>query len=106
MFSTSTDILNLVLALCIIALTVFLCISLFYLISSIRKTHRVIKMVEDGVSKAEAVINIVNDKIKSGGAYLMILGEVAKRAMDYFVDKQSEKVENKSESKEKTKKRK
>lgn len=99
MFSTSADILNLVLAVCIIALTVFLCISLFYLISSIRKTHRVIKMVEGGVSKAEAVINIVNDKIKSGGAYLMILGEVAKRAMDYFSEK-------KSEGKEKSKKRK
>lgn len=99
MFSTSSDILNLVLAICIIALTVFLCISLYYLISSIRKTHRVIKMVEGGVSKAEAVINIVNDKIKSGGAYLMILGEVAKRAMDYFSEK-------KSEEKEKAKKRK
>ncbi len=103
MFSTSTDILNLVLAICIVALTVFLCISLFYLISSIRKTHRVIKIVEGGVYKAEAVINIVNDKIKSGGAYLMILGEVAKRAMDYFSEKQAE---NKSENKEKNKKRK
>lgn len=96
MFSTSADILNLVLAVCIIALTIFLCISLFYLISSIRKTHRVIKMVEGGVSKAEAVINIVNDKIKSGGAYLMVLGEVAKRAMDYFSEKQAEKSETKS----------
>ncbi len=99
MFSTSTDILNLVLAICIIALTVFLCISLFYLISSIRKTHRVIKMVEGGVYKVEELINIIRDKIRGGGAYLMILGEVAKRAMDYFSEK-------KSEGKEKSKKRK
>jgi len=99
MFSTSGDILNLVLAVCIIALTVFLCISLFYLISSIRKTHRVIKMLEGGVTKAEEVINIVRDKIKSGGAYLMVLGEVAKRAMDYFSEKQSEKSETKGRKK-------
>jgi len=91
--------LNLVLAACIIALTIFLCISLFYFISSIRKTHRVIKMVEGGVAKAEEVINIARDKIKSGGAYLMILGELAKRAMDYFVDKQAEKAEAKGKKK-------
>ena len=99
MFSTSGDILNLVLAVCIVALTLFLCLALFYFISSIRKTHRVIKMVEGGVAKAEEVINIARDKIKSGGAYLMILGELAKRAMDYFSEK-------KSEEKEKAKKRK
>lgn len=100
MFSTSGDILNLVLALCIVALTTFLCITLAYLISSLRKTHRVIKMVEGGVSKAEEVINIARDKIKSGGAYLMIFGELAKRAMDYFTEKQSErKSENKGKKK-------
>lgn len=99
MFATSADILNLVLAISIVALTTFLCITLFYLISSIRKTHRVIKMVEGGVSKAEEVINIARQKIKGGGAYLMILGELAKRAMDYFSEK-------KSEEKEKSKKRK
>ncbi|MBN2853960.1 hypothetical protein JXK06_00255 [Patescibacteria group bacterium] len=101
MFSTSGDILNLVLAVCIIALTIFLCLALFYFISSIRKTHRVIKMVEGGVAKAEEVINIARDKIKSGGAYLMILSELAKRAMDYFSEKQSEK---RSEAKGKKKK--
>ena len=95
MFSTSGDILNLVLAACIIALTIFLCLALFYFISSIRKTHRVIKMVEGGVAKAEEVINIARDKIKSGGAYFMILGELAKRAMGYFSEKQSEKAEAK-----------
>ena len=97
MFSTSGDVLNIVLAICIVALTVFLCVSLYYLISSIKKTHRIINMVESGVSKADEVISIARQKIKGGGAYLVLLGELAKRAMDYF----SEKKESKSNKKTK-----
>ncbi len=87
MFSTSGDILNLVLSVCVIILTAFLCTALFYLISSVSKAHRVIKRVEGGVTKAEEVISLLREKIKSGTAYFMLLGEVAKKAMEYFFDK-------------------
>ncbi|QQG52364.1 MAG: hypothetical protein HY931_03465 [Candidatus Falkowbacteria bacterium] len=83
MFNSSLDILHLVLTICIFALTFFLCWSLYYFISSAQKIHKLIKRVESGVTKVEEVISLVNEKIKSGSAYLMVLTEIAKQAMEY-----------------------
>ncbi len=83
MFSSSVDILNLVLAVCIALLTLFLCWSLYYFIASARRINKIAKQIELGVSKAEEVISLIKDKIKGGSAYLMILAEVAKQAMEF-----------------------
>jgi len=91
MFSTSGDVLNLVLAVCILLLTVFLCVALYYLISSMKKTHRVIKVIESTLSKAEDVINLTKDRIKNSGTYFMLFGELVKKLMDYFISKPSRK---------------
>ena len=83
MFSNSVDILNLVLAICIALLTFFLCWSLYYFIASARRINKIAKQVELGVTKVEEVISLIKDKIKGGSAYLMILAEVAKQAMEF-----------------------
>jgi len=93
--------LNLVLSVCVVALTSFLCVALFYLISSIHKVQRVVKMVEGGVTKAEEVVDLIREKVKSGSAYFMVLGEVAKRAMEYFFDKTRDGKEQASKTKTK-----
>lgn len=101
MFSTSGDILNLVLSISVVVLTTFLCVALFYLISSVSKAHRVIKKVEGGVIKAEELISLVREKVKNGGAYLMLLSEIAKKAMEYFFDKSRENKEERAKTKKK-----
>lgn len=83
MFSTSADILNLILSVCITTLTILLSISIYYFISGFQKIHRVIKKVDTGVTKAEEVISLVKEKLKSGSAYLMVIAEIAKQAMDF-----------------------
>jgi len=88
MFSTSGDILNLVIAVCVIALTIFLCLSLYYLISTVKKAHRVINSVEKGVNKIQELIDFLHGKIKNGGAYLMLAGELIKKGFDYFSKKE------------------
>ncbi len=88
MFSTSGDILNLVIAVCIIALTIFLCLSLYYLISTVKKAHRVINSIEKGVNKIQELIDFLHGKVKNGGAYLMLAGELIKKGFDYFSKKE------------------
>ncbi len=109
MFSTSVDILNLVLALSVATLTVFISISIYYLISSIQKVHRVIKRVENGITQAEEIMSLIGDKIKSGSAYLMVAAEVIKQAINFankkdWGAKSEEPVENKKTTKKKNKK--
>lgn len=89
MFSTSLDILNLVLSVSIAALTFFLCWALYYFIASVHKIHQVVKRVELGVARAEEVINIAKDKLKNSSAYFMILAEIAKKAMAFVEEKRT-----------------
>ncbi len=104
MFSTSGDILNLVLAVCVFLLTSFLCVALYYLISSMKKTHRVIRMIELMVNKADDVINLTKDKIKNSGTYLMLFGELIKKLMDHVVTKPKKQEKEESDDKEEKKK--
>jgi hypothetical protein len=99
MFSTSSDILNLVLAVCVAVLTFFLCLAIYYFVASAQKIHKLVKRVESGVSKAEEVIDIARDKLRNSGAYFMILGEIAKKAMEFVQEKQANRAANKKTKK-------
>ncbi len=101
MFSTSIDILNLVLALCVFVLTFFLCWAIYYFIASIQRVNRITKKIEGGVTKAEEVINIAKSKLKNSSAYFMILGEIAKKAMEFVQEKRNESKEKDKKTKKK-----
>lgn len=92
MFSTSGDILNLVLSVCLVMLTFFLCWALYYLLSGIRTIHKLIVKIEGGVNKAEEVIDMAKDKLKNSATYLMLLVEVAKKAMEFIQEKREQKA--------------
>jgi len=100
MFTTSIDVLNLVLAVCVAVLTFFLCWAIYYFIASVQRINRITKRIEGGVAKAEELVNIAKDKLKNSSAYFMILGEIAKKAMEFVQEKRAAK-----ESSRKTKKK-
>ncbi|MFA7088180.1 MAG: hypothetical protein WC146_02460 [Patescibacteria group bacterium] len=95
MFSTSADVLNLVLSVCVVALTFFLCWSLFYFIASIRKIYKIVHRVEAGVDKAEEIIELLKRKINNSSTYFMILGEMAKKVIEFVQEKRDKKTEKK-----------
>ncbi|MCX6794688.1 MAG: hypothetical protein NTY31_01710 [Candidatus Falkowbacteria bacterium] len=95
MFSTSSDILNLVLAVCLALLTFFLCWAIYYFVASVQKIHKLIKRVENGVIKAEGIIDLAKDKLKNSATYFMILGEIAKKAMEFVQAKRDKKASSK-----------
>lgn len=105
MLSTSGDILNLVLAVSIAALTIFLVLAIYYVIASVRKVHNLIHKVESGVSKAEELVSLVKEKVKSSSTYLMVFAEVAKQAVKFAQNNDwTKKKAKKSEASKKTKK--
>lgn len=90
MFSTSIDILNLVLAVCIFFLTIFLCWAMYYFIALIYTVKKITRKAELGIEKAEEVVDIAREKLKNSSAYFMILGEIAKKAMEFVQTKKEE----------------
>ncbi len=95
MLSTSGDILNIVLAVSVAILTFFLCWAIYYFVASMQKIYRLIKRIEAGVTKAEELLDIAKGKLKNSAAYFMILGEVAKKAMEFVKDKRDKKTADK-----------
>lgn len=87
MFTTSGDVLNLVLAVSVAVLTFFLCWAIYYFVASIQKVYKLIKRIEAGLSKAEELLELAREKLKNSSAYFMILGEIAKKAMEFVKDK-------------------
>jgi len=108
MFSTSRDILNIVLAVCVFSLTVFLCFTLFYLLGALRNIYQAIKEIRKVIIKITEVTNFLEYKIKTGanavkdltenikdklnnsGSYLMIIGELLKRMFDFMQERKEE----------------
>lgn len=91
MLSTSLDILNLVLALCIIVLTVFIAWAIYYFVVSVQRINRITKRIESGVSKVEELIGLAKNKLNNSSTNFLILSELAKKAMEFVQEKRQQK---------------
>jgi len=87
MFETSSDILNLVLSVCIIALTFFLCWGIYYFVVAVQKWYRITKRIEVGIDEVEKIIFIVKEKLHGSLANMIMVGDVAKKVYDFVKDK-------------------
>ena len=103
MFETSSDILNLVLSVCIVALTFFLCWGIYYFVVAVQKWYKITRQVEKGVNDVEEIILTVKEKLHGSAAYLLTLGDVAKRVFEYVKEKKEERSEKKENTKSKSK---
>lgn len=90
MFETSSDMLNLVLSVCIIALTFFLCWGIYYFVVAVQKWYKITKRVEKGIDDVEAIIFTVKEKLHGSMANIITFGEVAKKVFDYVKEKKEE----------------
>lgn len=91
MLNNSGDILNIILAISVATLTIFLCWAIYYFIASAQRIHSLVRKVESGVSKAEEILDIARNKLKNSRAYFIILGEIVKQAMEFVKEKQPKK---------------
>lgn len=94
MLESSRDLLNLVAAISIAVLVFFLCWALFYVISSARRTFRLIKRVEKGVEKAESLIDLIRDKISSSASYLLLISNLIKKGIEFAENRKDSKQED------------
>lgn len=103
MFETSGDVLNLVLSVCIIALTFFLCWGIYYFLVAVQKWYRITKKIEHSVDEVEDIIETVKDKLHGSAAYLLTLGDVARKIFEFARDKREDYQEKKNDRPEKNK---
>ncbi len=105
MLETSKDFLFIILAFCILWITIFVSWILYYIIRIFKNTSNVISKVQETVEKLDEVIDRFKNKVEKSTSGLMILGELAKQGMD-FMEKRKGGKEGEVEEEVKPKKRK
>ncbi len=106
MLDTSKDVLFIVLAFCVLWLTVFISWLLFYLIKVFRSASKTIDKTQETIKMIDDFVNSLKEKITKSTSHLLLLGELAKQGMS-FMDKRmhSNSDDDNQESRPKRKKR-
>ena len=94
MFETSKDVLNLVLALSIAGVTVFICWLLYYFISSIRKLHDAINIFQKTLRTANEIVEGAKKKLKDSSTYLKLIGMLFQKVVKEVQNKRRQKKTN------------
>ena len=86
MFTTSQDILNLVISICVGLFTILFCFFLFYLITVTRRVSRALKKIDTWLERFHSVV-------EDGFGHLGLIAEGLKMVISYFL---SDKAKNKN----------
>lgn len=91
MFSTSKDVLFLVLAFSILLLTVLFAWILVYIIMIFREVNRLAKGVEEKVKRVDELLVTIKEKIEHSTSYLGLLVEVVRQGLAFVREKKEKK---------------
>lgn len=97
MLETSKDFLFIILAFCILWLTIFFSWILFYIIKIFKNSSRIIDKAQGVVDKADDFVETIKKRFDKSAAGFSFLGEMAKHGMD-FVNKKCEEKADRSDS--------
>ena len=81
---TSKDLLFVVIAFCILWVTIFFCWLLYYFITTAKRMHDVVKSGKDKLDKIGDILDLAKQKINDGASYVGALIEGVIKVADYF----------------------
>lgn len=95
MFETSKDILYIILAFCVLWLTIFLSWLLFYTISILRNLRWFIKGAKENVASVLKNIDAIKEKVERSVSHLGFIAEAAKNLLSYLLENRIKKRKKK-----------
>lgn len=99
MLNTSLDILYIVLAVCALFLTIFLCLSLYQFIVAAKKVNRLASAVENIVVKGEQFISFLQGRVNQSASLFFTAVDTIKGIFSFFQERRQEKAEGKKKGK-------
>ncbi len=99
LIQTSNDLLLVVIAVCILGLTIFLAWFIYYLAMIMRQAYFVIKEMRERIKKVDQILNSVKEKIDHCTSYLLIIGEGIKKLVELIKDRGEIRERKKKEKK-------
>ena len=99
MFETSQDILNIVKAVSIGVLVLFVCVAIYYIARILEQGFKIIKEMRNRLHKVDEVIKTMKEKIEHSTSYLMLIGEGMKKLVDVIKDHTGDNPKKKTKKK-------
>ena len=101
MIETSKDLLFVILALCILWLTVFLSWLLYYVIVIIRDAEALIRKLKEAAQKIEQLTHTAQEKLNKSAATFSLVATALKEVLAYLMEQHRKSGEKKGRAKRK-----
>ena len=99
MLETSKDLLNLVIAFCLLWFTIFLCWMIYYVALIFKRIHEVMEKVTTTLDAVSGFFTHAKDKLTNLGSTISTAVEVGKRVADFVEEKRENKKAKNQQSK-------
>ncbi len=97
---TSKDLLFVVIAFCILWVTIFICWILYYLIRTTKRINDTVKSAKDKIDRVGEVIDLLKKKINEGASYVGAMVEGVIKLSEYFKERGKSEGADKKASKQ------
>lgn len=88
MLETSKDLLFIVIAFCILWLTVFICWGMYYMVMMLKNFSRITTSIREKMEIVDKILKLVHEKLEKGSNHMAVLADSAIKLVGYFMEKQ------------------
>lgn len=82
--SSAQDLFYIILALCLLWLTVFICWALYYVIMMLRDVSKVTSTIRDKFELIDRILRLVKDKLENSSNHMATMSESIMQLVDHF----------------------
>ena len=100
MLESSKDLLLIVIAFCVLWLTIFVSWTIYYVAMMLRNTNKMMTSIRDKMEMVDSILKLVKEKLEKSTSHLGILADSAIKMAGYFVE-QKKKAPGKKRGKKK-----
>jgi ascorbate-specific PTS system EIIC-type component UlaA len=93
MLETSLDLLYIVIAFCILWLTIFTCWWLFYIVMIIRRVYQIIKTIKEKLKLIDQLTQNAKNKLEHASMYIDLAAQGIGKIVGYIKNKKTEQEE-------------
>ena len=95
LIQNSKDVLLIVIAFCVLWLTIFTAWFIYYLTMIMKQFFQIIKDVRKKIEKVDEVITIAKEKIEHSATYVALIGDGIKKIVELMKDRSEKKTTKK-----------
>ena len=101
MLETSQDLLYIVIAFCVLWLTVFLCWMIYYVAMLLKQAYDLTRSFKEKLEKVEGLIDLIKNKLEASSSHLTLVAEGVGQLVKYLTEQRSTKTKTSKKNKKK-----